>query len=203
MVSAFLVYRESSNSFISKILRNFSWIIGLYAISQSGGIDIAQIDTTKSRVLLTLGNSNFSGGLLLVFFTYNIVLITKNNSKKLIDWFLVLILLYATIQTGAVQGLLIVLVSAIISMNLLVKLNFPKIFKKIIALQVLIYLSTIYFGLLGLGPVAEILNRPTLRIRFQYWKIGLQMIRDNLLFGVGPHTFYDRSAVYMAPGTIA
>ena len=203
MFSAFLVYRESSNSFISKILRNFSWIIGLYAILQSWGIDIAQIDTTKSRVLLTLGNSNFSGGLLSVFFTYNIVIITKNNSKKLIDWFLVLILLYATIQTGAVQGLLIVLVSVIIGMNLLVKLNFPKIFKKIIALQVLIYLTAICFGLLGLGPVAEILNRPTLRIRFQYWKIGLQMIRDNPLFGVGPDTFYDRSAVYMAPGTIA
>lgn len=202
MFSAFLVYRESSNSFVSKILRNFSWIIGLYAILQSWGIDIAQIDTTKSRVLLTLGNSNFSGGLLSVFFTYNIVIITKNNSKKLVDWFLVLILLYATIQTGAVQGLLIVLASAIIGINLLVKLNFPKIFKKVIALQFVIYSSAICLGLLGFGPIAEILNRPTLRIRFQYWKIGLQMIRDHPVFGVGPDTFYDRSAVYMAPGSI-
>jgi O-antigen ligase len=202
MVSTYLIYSESSAQVIDRVLRIFSWVIGVYAILQSWGIDIAEVDTTKSRILLTLGNSNFSGGILAVFFCYNLIHIVKRKSKKFVDWSLIFILMYATLLTGAVQGLLIVSASIIIAGNMAVKLYFTKIFKKVIKLQIVIYLIVVVLGFLKIGPINMILNRPTLKIRFEYWNIGLQMIRDNPLLGVGPDAFYDHSAIYMAPGSI-
>ena len=202
MVTSFLIYRESSNSAIHRVLRNFSWVIGVYAILQSWGIDIAQIDTTKSTILLTLGNSNFSGGILSIFFCYNLLSTIKNNSKKISDWSLLAILLYSTFLTGAVQGILIASASIIIAGNIAIKMNFPRLFKQTIGLQIGFYFIVVVLGFLKLGPINTILSRPTLRIRFEYWNIGLQMLRDNSFFGVGPDAFYDNSAIYMAPGTL-
>lgn len=202
LVVTFGLWKAHHDSLISEFLKRFSWVIAIYAVLQSWGIDIAQIDTTKSRILLTLGNSNFSGGLLSIFFTYNILLISKSKSKKIVDILLITILLYATFLTGAVQGIIIVFLSLICAFNILLTHQFPKITKKLIYLQLFVLIITITLTFFSRGPLFSLINRPTLKVRMEYWKIGLKMLRDNLLFGVGPDSFYDNSAQYMAPGSI-
>jgi O-antigen ligase len=201
-VATYSLWRKEYDHLISSFLQKFSWVIALYAVLQSWGIDFAQIDTTKSRILLTLGNSNFSGALLSIFFTYNIVLLAKSKSKKFSELLLVSILFYATIICAAIQGIFIALLALVVSLNLLVKGKFPKFSYKLFLLQIFLFLLTLLFALVSKGPLDFLLNRPTLKIRFEYWKIGLNMLKDNLLFGVGPDAFYDYSSQYMAPGTI-
>lgn len=201
-IFGYKLYKKEYDEKIRTVLLRFSWIIGIYAILQSWGIDFAQLDTTKSRILLTLGNSNFSGGLLSVFFTYNLIIAAKSNSKKIGDWALILILAYSTLLTGAVQGLLIIFISLVIGINILARNNSPKIYKRAVQIQVISTFVITTLALLGKGPLYSLLNRPTLKIRFEYWKIGMQMIRDNPILGVGPDAFYDHSSPYMAPGTI-
>lgn len=201
-IATFSFWKKSNDHFISFVLQKFSWIVSIYAILQSWGIDFAQIDTTKSRILLTLGNSNFSGGLLSIFFTYNIVLIAKSKSHKIHQILLISSLFYATVISGAVQGIVIALVAALISLNIVVKNYSLKTFRRFKYLQIIGLLLMVMPVFFGRGPLQLLLNRPTLRIRFEYWKIGLEMLQDNLYFGVGPDAFYDYSSAYMAPGTI-
>ena len=73
---------------------------------------------------------------------------------------------------------------------------------RILVLGSFFFLVLVFLGLIGRGPIKSLLERPTLKIRFEYWKIGLQMIRDNFLFGVGPDNFYDYSSIYMSPGVL-
>lgn len=201
-IATFSFWKKSNDHFISFVLQKFSWVISIYAILQSWGIDFAQIDTTKSRILLTLGNSNFSGGLLSIFFTYNIILIAKSKSYKVDQILLVSTLFYATVITGAVQGIIIALSAVLISLNIAVKNYSLKTFRRFKYLQIIGSLLIVMLMFFGRGPLQLLLNRPTLRIRFEYWKIGLKMLQDNLYFGVGPDAFYDYSSEYMAPGTI-
>ena len=39
-------------------------------------------------------------------------------------------------------------------------------------------------------------------MRIEYWSIGLRILRDNLLFGVGPDRLYDITPQYMTPGSL-
>ena len=202
VIATYCLWRKEYDHLIRFALQKFSWVIALYAVLQSWGIDFAQLDTTKSRILLTLGNSNFSGALLSIFFTYNVVFIAKSKSKKFSELLLVSALFYATILCAAIQGIFIALLALIVSLNILVKNKFPKLSYKLFLLQIFLLILTLLFAFLNKGPLDFLLNRPTLKIRFEYWKIGLNMLKDNLIFGVGPDAFYDYSSAYMAPGTI-
>ena len=41
------------------------------------------------------------------------------------------------------------------------------------------------FGMLQVGPLKDYLYKPSVSVRGFYWRAGLEMFRDNLLFGVG------------------
>jgi len=202
LIVTFWLWERQHDGLIIFTLKKFSWIIAVYALFQSWGIDIAQIDTTKSKILLTLGNSNFSGGLLSVFFTYNILLASKSKSKKISDILLISLLLYTTFLTGAIQGLVIIFLASILSFNILVRYKYPKNYKNLMYLQFFFLFTSIVFAFINQGPLYSLINRPTFKIRIEYWKIGLKMLHDHLLFGVGPDSFYNYSAQYMAPGSI-
>jgi hypothetical protein len=39
-------------------------------------------------------------------------------------------------------------------------------------------------------------------MRIEYWKISFRILRDNLLFGIGPDRLYDLTPFYMTPGSL-
>jgi len=201
LTASFWSFQESKNLFT--LVRGFSWIIAVYALLQSVGIDFAQLDTTKSRILLTLGNSNFSGGLLSVFFAFNIIYLAQNKSTKKLDYLILVLLSLSAFLTGAVQGILIIFLSSIFALLIYTKNHFsPSTQKRMLVVGSFFFLVLVFLGLIRRGPIKSLLERPTLKIRFEYWKIGLHMIRDNLLLGVGPDNFYDHSSIYMSPGVL-
>jgi hypothetical protein len=57
-------------------------------------------------------------------------------------------------------------------------------------------------GVFGKSLLATVFARATFQARIEYWTISLKVMRDNLLFGVGPDKLYDVSSLYMAPGSI-
>jgi len=185
------------------LLQLFSWVIGIYALLQCLGIDFVQLDTTKSKVLLTLGNSNFSGGLLAVFFSFNLIFIATSRRFNTKNVSLISILLFDLIQTGAVQGIIIAAIAIIAAGNFTLANNVQRKYLRNIRIsQIIVVIYLVISLLFKSGPLYQIFNRQTLKIRIEYWKIGIRMTRDHLFLGVGPDGFYDKSSIYMAPGTL-
>jgi hypothetical protein len=74
-----------------KMMKVFSWILAFYASIQSVGIDFVELNTKGlSSTVLTVGNSNFAGGLLAILFTFLLIIEVKKNSHQISDFFLIL-----------------------------------------------------------------------------------------------------------------
>lgn len=186
---------------LSKIIAIVSWILGIYAILQKIGIDIAQLDSRGlSKVILTFGNSNFSGAMLAILFTYTSARVLGKKKIELKEVVLLLVLLIGVVFTEAFQGVLIVVfaISILLPMWIYNKSRFKRL-RTIVIYSWMISVVFVVAGVGGSGPMARIFERPSFQMRIEYWKIGVRVIRDNLFLGVGPDRLYDVTPKYMTP----
>jgi len=194
----------SSRVKMHQLITYFSWFMGIYAILQRVGIDIAKLDTRGiSPVVLTFGNSNFSGGMLSVLFGYH--LIYNVTSKKMNPrTILLLVLLFGSATfAAAVQGYMIIAFTCCLSVTIfLLQKNKLTWVPKALTLTWLIGLITVILGVMGKFILARVFARNTFQARIEYWKIAISVIKDHLLLGAGPDKLYDVSANYMSPGSL-
>ena len=201
---AALSYSPKDEILFTKLMTYLSVILGFYAILQSIGIDFAKLDSKGlSPVVLTLGNSNFAGGFLAMLFGF---IFTRAFQTKKIDFkdlALSVLLLFGIYKTGAVQGYLI----AAFVIFVIVPIRIVSFAKS----QIWRYLLYIFWGFVtvllvlgvaGFGPTSRVFARSSFQMRIEYWKISFRILRDNLLFGIGPDRLYDLTPFYMTPGSL-
>lgn len=194
-------YEKTSLLTLTKMIEIVSWIFGIYAIFQKIGIDFAQLDSKGlSKVILTFGNSNFSGAMLAILFTYTSARVFGKKKIELQEMILLLVLLMGVFFTEAFQGVLIVFltIAILLPMWFYNQSRFKK-FKKLVIYAWIISAVFLFLGVWGVGPMAMIFERPSFQMRMEYWKIGTRVILDNLLLGVGPDRLYDITPKYMTP----
>jgi O-antigen ligase len=182
-----------------KMMKVFSWIVAVYALMQSIGIDFVALETKGLRTtVLTLGNSNFAGGLLAVLFTWLLILEVGKKSHRISDLLLILAIFIGTINTQATQGIFVEILATLVALTIYLKDKYPN--KKVLALLISFWgisLTGVLMGILQLGPLAQFFSKQSFRLRTEYWQYGIQLIRDNFWFGVGPDNIYDYSAKLM------
>ena len=182
-----------------KMMKVFSWIVAIYALMQSVGIDFVALETKGLRTtVLTLGNSNFAGGLLAVLFTWLLILEVRKKSHRISDLLLILAIFIGTINTQATQGIFVEILATLIALTIYLKDKYPN--KKVLALLISFWgisLTGVLMGILQLGPLAQFFSKQSFRLRTEYWQYGIQLIRDNFWLGVGPDNIYDYSAKLM------
>jgi len=201
---AALSYSPKNENLFTNLMTYLSVILGFYAILQSIGIDFAKLDTKDlSPVVLTLGNSNFAGGFLAMLFGF---IFTRAFQTKKIDFkdlAISMLLLFGIYKTGAVQGYLIAAFVIFVILPLRIfRLAKSQIWKFLLYIFWGVVTLLLVLGVAGFGPTSSVFARPSFQMRIEYWKISSRILRDNLLFGIGPDRLYDLTPLYMSPGSL-
>jgi O-antigen ligase len=201
---AVLTYKVKNEERVHQLITYLSWFMVVYATLQQMGIDIAKLDTRGiSPVVLTFGNSNFAGGMLSVLFAYHFIYLVIK--RRLLPGQISIVFTLAVSSTfpAAVQGYLIILFAIIVGISFLIAKKFKSPWVKP-ALQVgwVIGIFLVVLGLFGKSVFAGVFARASFQARIEYWTISLKVMRDNLLFGVGPDKLYDVTSLYMSPGSL-
>ena len=201
---ATISYSKIDETTFAKSMTYLSTALGVYALLQSVGIDFAKLDSKGLlATVLTFGNSNFAGGMLAILFGYIFTRAFAFQGLIYRDLAICLLLLLALYQTRAVQGYLIVIfVICIVVPIRYVATSKSKNLKLPLYLFWGLGALLVSLGAIGLGPVARIFERPSFQMRIEYWVVGFRILKDNLLFGVGPDRLYDITPLYMSPGSL-
>ena len=110
-----------------KMMKVFSWILAVYALMQSVGIDFVSLETKGLRTtVLTLGNSNFAGGLLAALFTWLLILEVGKKSHRISDLLLILTIFIGTINTQATQGIFVEILATLVALTIYLKDKYPR-----------------------------------------------------------------------------
>jgi hypothetical protein len=201
---AMLAYSHRSEFAFAKSMTYLSIGLSIYALLQSIGIDFAKLDSKGLLpTVLTFGNSNFAGGMLAILFGY---IFTRSFALNTIDYKdlgISLLLVVALYQTAAVQGYLIVLFVIFIVLPVkFVTISNSRNWRYFLYSSWTLGALLVALGAIGFGPLARIFDRPTFQMRIEYWTVGLRLLKDNILFGVGPDRLYDVTSLYMTPGSL-
>lgn len=199
-----LTYKKKNEVRVHQLITYLSWFMVVYATLQLIGIDIAKLDTRGiSPVVLTFGNSNFAGGMLSVLFAYHFIYLVIK--KKLLPKQISLVIALAVSSTfpDAVQGYLIILFAIVVGITFLIARKFKSPWvNPVLTLGWVVGFLIVVLGLFGKFLIADVFARASFQARIEYWTISLKVMRDNLLFGVGPDKLYDVTSLYMSPGSL-
>ena len=162
-------------------------ITSIYAFVQLSGNDFVQWSAHGGSVITTLGNSNFAGASMAIFLVLSfgqIFIKSYSFYYRTAAFIISIMLLFAIFPTNARQALIILF----FGLFLIILAKIYEFNTKLGHLALLIgSVSSILavFGTLQVGPLKDLLYKPSISIRGYYWRAGLNMFKDHPLFGVG------------------
>ncbi len=179
-------------------LISFSVTLGvnaLYGLIQALGKDPQNWSNPYAPVIGTLGNPNFVSAFLGigVALALSYLFATKVDIKfRIFAALYISLALYDILKSDAQQGLIVSLLSVGLVGYFLIKskVNSAIIRYSYLALGLVAVLVGIA-GTLQKGPLASILYKASVTYRGDYWHAGLEMVKNNLLFGVGLDSYGD------------
>jgi len=162
----------------------------VYCLFAGAGYDVfSWSNPFNGAVLGTFGNPNFIGAFMGIFVsTMFIALIVYRTERKklLITGFGILLGIVVIKLSDALQGAIIP-VFGISALSLIYLRYFPR-YKGIRITAAIVYFFGFVVGALGIlnkGPLAQLLYKPSLTFRGEYWQTGINMGLEKPLFGVG------------------
>ena len=174
---------------LDKILQRIV-IIGVITASYSI-IQINKKDFVKwsdpNSIISTLGNTNFAGAAMAIFAIVSfghIFIKSSNFYYKFFNLVLCILLFYSIQKTNARQAVFI----AIIGIFIIILIKIYSFNKKMGLITLLGSLPVGFlavFGILQIGPLQNLLYKPTVTVRGYYWRAGIEMFKNHPLFGVG------------------
>jgi O-antigen ligase len=163
-----------------------------------------------NAVQLTLGNPNFASALfgILSVIPLSRFIESKSKSSKLVYFILICSTIFLTYKTNSVQGIFILVIIFFLFIFLY------SLSQKNIRSRIVVYLSLSMITLLILLFIStftkysfklirdKLFFETSVLQRLDYWETGLNIWRDNLIFGVGADQFQRYAAVYRKPSQI-
>jgi len=161
--------------------------VGGYGLLQMTGNDFINWSSSGMALFSTLGNSNFAGSLMAILATITLGggYIYRSSVALLSVSIIAFVMLVITIfPTNARQGLLLLFFG--ISYLIIVMIyNFNRIIGRIAILLSFAGLLASILGMLQIGPLTKLLYKDSVSVRGFYWRAGIEMFQNNILFGVG------------------
>lgn len=162
-------------------------ILSIYGLMQISGIDFVKWNNPYNAVISTVGNPNFAAAIMAIIATLNFgfALIPSFNIAQRLIHLVVFILSYIAIfRSDARQGL----VSGVVGFGTIFIVYVHSKYRKVgwlfAGFAFLIGVFSI-LGMLQKGPLQGLLYKDSVSVRGYYWRAGIEMFRDNFLFGVG------------------
>jgi len=165
-------------------------LLTFYGILQGLGADPVGWKIDYNPFITTLGNPNFTSGLLGLsgIAILYLALDAKERKYQVIYAVGLLADLYILWRSGSIQGVFGFLIGAtvIILIKLwLIKKRYGQIGLAAAALAG----APVALAVLNVGPLASKLYQGTLRNRFDYWNAAIGMFKDHPIFGIGIDRF--------------
>jgi len=171
--------------FKSIILLNL--LLGIYGLLQIFGKDPYEWNNPYNSMFSTLGNPNFASSLLAVFASMSFFSCFVKKLKtpwKITATVNIFISVFAIVQSESRQGILVFLLS-LIFFGVVLILNKNRNLGKVSLVSSLVLTIFAIFGMLQKGPLTPILYKDSISVRGYYWRAGIEMFRENPLFGIG------------------
>jgi tetratricopeptide (TPR) repeat protein len=166
----------------------------IYSTMQYLDLDPVSWNNPYSKVIGTLGNPNFSASALAIFSVFWLYMFSRSNSKNLAlkSSMLIasLVMAFLSWSTESLQGLVVIgLGFALVGYIQIRQRNankaIPIIFFGVTALGLVISFASF----LGFGPLGNLLEQYTLKLRGWYALIGLRAMIDSPWTGVGVDSY--------------
>ena len=175
---------ENLNIIFSRVIL-VGLITSAYAFIQLSGNDFIQ--WTSPGIITTLGNTNFSGASMAIFFilSFGQIFVSSFSLFHRISAFLVSGFLFSAIlPTNARQALMILFFGVFLILFYKVyELN--KTASYFFGISGITAAIVAVLGTLQIGPLSDLLYKQSVSVRGFYWRAGVEMFKDNPLFGVG------------------
>ena len=162
----------------------------IYSLFAGAGYDVfTWSNPFNGAVLGTFGNPNFIGAFMGIFISTMFIALIEYRAErmKLIIASLGILLGIIVIKlSDALQGAIIP-VFGISALSLIYLKYFPR-YKVVRNTAAIVYFFGFIVGALGIlnkGPLAQLLYKPSLTFRGEYWQTGINMGLDKPIFGVG------------------
>lgn len=198
-ISLFIVLLSASiiqsAAFMERFTKYLIWSsipLAIYGTFQFLGKD--PIKWSSQDVFGTLGNTNFFSAFLAFPSITSFSLLLSNRSKKFIFLHLSLMIFFLEVMlwTGAIQGPIIFLLGVLLVLHYRLKTLVENTYLKFVFWIVSISgTSLASLGLLGKGPLGQLLQQNTLIFRADYQQAALKMILANPVKGVGFDSYGD------------
>lgn len=162
-------------------------ITAIYAFMQTNGKDFVKWNNNYNSIIGTLGNPNFAAAAMAVMSVLIFASIFITDLKIYIRFFaaaLAIVLFSLIYKSNARQGLLSYILG--VSLFLIIWLYIKNRKLGIIAANsgVIVFIFSI-LGMLQIGPLERFLYKPSVSVRGHYWRTGIEMFKNDPLFGVG------------------
>lgn len=164
-----------------------AYVVGGYGLLQMSGNDFINWSASGMALFSTLGNSNFAGSAMAIMAILSLGGAYIGRKDPITLWLslIAFVILSVTIfPTNARQGLLL-LAFGLISLLLVLLYNFNKKLGLVGLAFAALGFTVSILGMLQIGPLQRFLYKDSVSVRGYYWRAGIEMFRDNPLFGVG------------------
>jgi len=188
---------DDTSKYLIKALALLGIFFALYGWMQSTDADPIKWENPGNKIILTLGNSDFSSALLALTAIASLTLFLQANLQMWKRAALIVSFVfqtYLTHKSDALQGLLVLLIGSAILIGLWLAYSKSTILKRFsIVWFAITFITGVtgVFGLAGSGPLANFLSPSlsSLQDRYYHWLAALNMMKDNLIFGMGIDSF--------------
>ena len=194
-----LVSSGETPRFLVVSLVNLGIAATVYGLMQISGADPIAWNNPGNALLLTLGNSNFASAFLALtgIATLTLILIPNQALRtRILLGGVFLTELFLTHKSGSVQGFLVLIIGSFTLVGFLLSTSSKQKYRKLSLLWWGFFATAGLFGVIGLfggGPFSGFLN-PNLRSledRYYHWVSAANMLKENLIFGIGIDSFGD------------
>jgi O-antigen ligase len=157
----------------------------LYGLVQQSNLDPLKWKVERGTIILTLGNSNFSGALLGILTGFILPRIfTKKLTTLISNLFLLILVIFLIINTNSSQGLVIFIFLFCIFMayklwNLVNMRTFISLIVSAFLLGFLFLITNYDYILKNLNSALQVQSR------FRHFALGFRIWHENPVFGVG------------------
>jgi len=161
--------------------------LSIYGLFQISGVDIVKWNNPYNAIISTVGNPNFAAAIMAIMATVSFGLLFNTAVTMFYRIFSLLVCtlsLAAIYLSDARQGLIGIAIGFgtfmsiwIYSRSRLLGFGFTGIGTIIGVFSIL--------GMLQIGPLTSFLYKGSVTVRGFYWRAGIEMFRDNPIYGVG------------------
>lgn len=161
--------------------------LSIYGLFQISGVDIVKWNNPYNSVISTVGNPNFAAAIMAIMATVSFGLLFNTAVTMFYRFFSLLVCtlsLTAIYLSDARQGLIGIAIGFGTFMSIWIHSRSRLLGFGFIGIGTIIGVFSI-LGMLQIGPLTSFLYKGSVTVRGFYWRAGIEMFRDNPIFGVG------------------